>query len=410
MNRREKETRQRKRVDASAWAKEKDGTGATSIKLEGVEPYKLEVGVHQVDFMPYIAGKRNRKADEGFEHFECTYGVHRVPMPSGSKEWYLCSWDCFKKPCAICKWMQQNGRTADPELLKALKVSTRHLWIVNDKPGDTKNKLKVLDTNHFNKGSGFGEMMKDAMNAVPKNAMFADLEKGLIVQLTVKEDTYPGGKYNKVTRIDFLPRDYEYPESMLDKAPCLDEFLVEPDYDSLEELMNQSSPDDEEHDNHDQDEEETPPVRRRQPAAEENEDEPEEPVTRRRRPAEDEETEEEPTPPKRKGKSVKEYGMKLHDFVMYENPETEEEVECEIIKISADGLTMVLEDQDGQSFPGVRPDKVTLCDTPETAEEEETPAPRDKGKPTGKKSAPVEEEDVDWEEEEEPDPKPHRRR
>ena len=424
MNRKDKEKRERKKVDAGTWAKEQEkGSGSTVVKLpEGVEFYKPELGSHAVDFMPYVTGENNPNADEGFEHFECTYNAHKLPSPNG-QEWHLCSWACFKKPCEICKWMKENGRSADPELMKAMRLTTRHLWVVNDKPGNTKNPLKVFDTNHFNKGMGFGEMLADAINAVPKYKNFSDLEKGLTLQLTVKEQSFPSGKtvvkYKAVTRIDFLPRDYEYPEEMLDKAPCLDACLVESNQKELAILMNQSSDSGEEEHEPEEIDNTPPAARRRAPVEEEKTEETEEeetPAPRKRKlvPVDEEEVEEEEPKPTPKGtKTAKSLGLKVHDFVMHIDPETEEAVECEILKISEDGTKLLLEGDDGQSYPSVRVEKVKLCAKPgdEIEEEEDEPEPRKGSKAQVKKPPVDEEEETEEETEWEDEPvKPKRRK
>lgn len=272
MNNREKVKREVRKTDAKAWAKQQDRAfEPTAIKLpEGVEYYKLDLGTPVVDFMPFITGKGNPRADAGFEHFEREYSAHRVPMPGGQTSLFLCLWVCFKKPCPICKWMQEC-RNVDQETLKKLKPQVRHLWLVNDKPGDTKNKAKVFDSNHFNRGIGFGEMVADAINSVAKYASFTDLVGGMSVQLTVKEQSMPGRKFNAVTRIDFLAREYDYPEDMLEKAICLDDCLIEMKYDDLKRVIEQGGEAPVAH--HDSDNGEEEPIKaRRKLASEDPED------------------------------------------------------------------------------------------------------------------------------------------
>src|SRR6266852_5705396 len=102
MNRREKDKKKKRLTNASGWAKEQDkGFVSTSIQLpDGIENYKLEVGIHLVDVMPYRVGKGNPRADEGMVHFEREFIVHRVPAP-GKKmpDSYCCAWQCFEEKC-----------------------------------------------------------------------------------------------------------------------------------------------------------------------------------------------------------------------------------------------------------------------------------------------------------------------
>lgn len=240
-SRNEKKRAERRKVDAREWAQQQEkGFEPTAVKLpEGVELFKPSPGVYRVDFLPYRAGRFNMRADEGFEHFECQYDAHRIPSPDGRTRLYCCLKATFGENCPICQMIARGG--LDPETVKALKVTTRHLWNVNDKPGDMKNPIKVFDTNHYNRGLGFGEMMAEAINSDEDYANFSDLENGLTLVLTVKEQTFPGGKFNAVTRIDFKPRKYTYDEDILDRVITLDECLVKTPADKLKELVMQDS-------------------------------------------------------------------------------------------------------------------------------------------------------------------------
>lgn len=419
MNRKDKEKRERKKQDMGAWAKEPDkGFVSHSIRLpDGFEAYKLEVGTHIVDFMPSISGSRNPGADEDYEVCKCEYWVHRIPSSNGFGTPYCCASECFNKPCAVCRLLMK--RDLDEGLRKSMRVNHRILFTVNDKPGDTKNKLKIFDIYHKNRGQGFGEMLKELVLQDPQYEKFWELNSGLSVRLTVKEFAMPGGnKHNAVTRIDFVRRDYDYPESMLDKAPCLDDCLVDTPYKELEELLAPGESESKEPD--EVVDEDAEPVTRRRVVEEEETEEPEEeetPAPRKRKPApveeEEAEIEEEPEPVKKGTKTAKSLGLKLHDFVMYIDPESEESVECEILKISEDGTKLLLENDDGQSYPDVRVEKVKPCAKPgdevEEEESEEEPAPR-KGSKTQVKKPPVEieeeeTEDTDWGEDEPVKPK-----
>lgn len=243
LNRREKEKQKTRRMNAAGWAKQQEqGRGeSTAVRLPpGTEFYKLEAGLHRVDFMPFIAGEFNKRADKGMPHFEREFDIHWVPGPDGKNRPYCCLWSCWKEPCPVCKWCNENAKSTNPtdaELAKSMRAKTRHLWLVNDKPGNADNPLKVLETNHYNKGKGFGEQIGEAIGTVRGGDTFGELEGGITTQLKVVEDTYPGGKYLLVSRIDFIERDYDYPEEVLDKAPCLDDCLMRLSYKELDKVL-----------------------------------------------------------------------------------------------------------------------------------------------------------------------------
>jgi hypothetical protein len=247
--RREKEKQQTKRSKAREWAdqeEKKSGGGATCVSLpEGVEWLKIPAKNDKAlvwDFVPYRAGARNPHADEGNTHWCLKFTSHRVPGTDGQGRPYVCARETFNRKCAVCDWLRQHSRTADEDLLKELKAKPRILFVVNDKPGDKKNPLKVFETHIYNRGTGYGELIKDAIGAIPETEDEPDcfpfsLEGGRSVQMKVSEDTFNRQPYGKVTRIDLVERDYDYPESLVDAAPCLDDCLVEPDYDELWSLL-----------------------------------------------------------------------------------------------------------------------------------------------------------------------------
>lgn len=387
MDRREREARKSKgKTDAKAWAEQQDrGYEPTALKLpDGVEFYKLEPGTHAIDFMPYIVGKGNKRADEGFEHFEREYVAHRIPGPDGRVKYYCCRWETFKKKCPV-EILTQNGTINDPELIKKLKGTVRHLWVVNDKPGDKKNKLKVFDTNHYNRGMGFGEMLADALNSVPKYAKFSDLKGGLTLQLTVKEQTFPGGKYNAVTRIDFLPRDYDYPDSMLEAAPCLDDCLVDIGYDEMIKVLTHEETDDDDRkpDTKDDGDDDKPVSRK--PSNDDDDDpvdDDDKPAPTKRKPVDDEGDDDDDTP---KEKTAKECGLKEGMTVIYDGEK------CTITRISGDGTSLTLEDPDENIIKAVSPESVKLLKTAKPVDDED-----DDDKPIKpKKKPPVDDDDGD---------------
>lgn len=235
-----KDREKNKRTVARDWAKKQDkGFEPMCVKLpDGITFFKLDrLGPIQVDFLCYKVGEGNPRADPGMEHFEREYQAHRIPTPTGVRP--FCCRKIFGKPCAVCDWLVKNGSSADPDLVKRMRAVTRHLWVVNDKPGDPDNPLKVFDSGHYNKGIGFGEQMAEAIQCLGEDEDPFALEKGYTAHMTVKEQSFPGVKYNGVTRIDFKRRAKDYPPDMIDKAPCLDECLADPGYDYVKQLLEQ---------------------------------------------------------------------------------------------------------------------------------------------------------------------------
>lgn len=371
-------------ASAQDWAKSQASGEATAVKLpEGVEWFKLELGTHKVDFMPYVTTD-NPQADPGFAHFVRRYSIHRVPGPDGRARPYCCLFENWKDPCPICQYLNSGG--ADKETIDAMRVKTRLLFLINDRPGKTKINWKVLDTYHFNRGTGFGELLADAIQALGEGAEPFALKDGFSVQMLIKEQTMPGVKFNAATRIDLVKRDYDYPGELLDKAPCLDEMLIHAGYKELQKVLGLSK-------GGDGDEEEAPRTRKVKRDVEEDSDLEERApkASRNGQAEEDSELEEEGEDP-----TAKELGLKIGMEVEYKGEE------YTIKKISGDGTSLTLEDEDGELVKAVAPkdvkvqdDKGSPVEEDSELEEEVRPALKKKGK------AKVVAEDSDLEEDEE---------
>ncbi len=382
--------KRRKLPPASDWARDAaQGRGSKHLKLpEGVELYKLEIGEHEVDFMPYLVGKNNPRADKGLPHYVREYRCHALPGPDGKSSKYCCRADCFGEPCPPCKLIGKGGLSK--ELYDTLKQKFRMLWLINDKPGATdprKIKWKVLDIHHYNRGHGFGELMADAINILRrKGGDPFDLEEGFTAILTVKEQSMPGSKFNDVTRIDFTKRDYSYPEEVYDHAPCLDAMLVDPTVEGLAKVLESGedipdAPDSEEGKPWvADDDEDDKPVSRSRPA-------------RREEPDEDEDEDDEPKAKAKDAdngheqKTAKELGLKAGDIVTHRK-----HGECKIVRVSKDGTSLVLEDNDDHEFPGIPADsvkKVPVADDDEDGDDEDEddkPKAKAKAKPAARKA------------------------
>lgn len=396
--RKDREREKARRTSARDWAGKQDQSGgSTCVKLpEGVEFYKLEVGTHKLDFLPFITGKNNPRADEGMEHFERTYEAHRIATPDGHRL-YACRKSCFGKRCAVCDWLVKNGGTADQELVKDMRAKTRHLWLVNAKPGETKKPVvKVLDTGHFNRGMGFGELMVDAINSLDEGVDPFVLENGYTATLTVKEQVMPRGKYNAVTRIDLRPHSYDYPSDLLDKLPCLDDMLVDVGYDDLRKLLDPESAQD---DDRNGDDDHDAPVSHRKPAAKDDDDDDDDNTPAQRKGGKAKPDDDDDDTPA-KGKTAKELGLKVGDYV--DHPE---HGECKIIRISGDGTSLKLEDEDDEVHSAISPESVTKVkladDKDDDDDDDDTPAAR-----RGGKTKPDDDDDDDGDDQDDDDDEP----
>lgn len=348
-----KERQERRKSDASAWAAKEDTRfERTAVKLpDGVKFMKFpSPGVYELDVIPYVVpeGARNPNADDGFEHFEREYHVHRIPGPDGRNKLYCCAWKNFRKQCYVCQWMKEHGVTLDEKTKKDMNPQVRHLWNVIDL-ADKDKKIQVLDTNHYNRGFGFGEMVKDAIANNPKYARFANLQGGYTWRLTVKEQSMPGAKFNGVVRIDFDRREHAYDENMLEKAVVLDKCLLEPNEDELNEILNQGggkadAPADDDRPARRRDDDDDAPAPKAKTSRKSRDDDDDEPAAKESPKAATKDA------PKTAGeKTAEQLGYKVGDLVMHKG------IEYKIIRVSEDGTKLKLEDEDNERVSGVSP-------------------------------------------------------
>ena len=288
---RQRESRDKRRSAAVSWAEDATSSGPSYLKLpKGIEFYQITKGEHRFDLIPYVT-KNNPKADEGFPHFVRQFEIYKIPRGDDKFDRFVVPSELgLKDPIAAAK---RDGRLGKEES-DVLRAQRRVLFLVNDKPGDPKNPLKVLDAVFFNRKLGFGEQLAVAINAMRSRYGEgfdpSSLDEGMTVQILTADE-----KYRSVSRIDFLPRKYKYPESVLTEATCLDVMLGVPDPDEMERLSFGGPRIDEVEDEDEEDEEPIPPASSNGKAAKKKpvkDDEPED----------DDDEEEEESPPPKKGK------------------------------------------------------------------------------------------------------------
>ena len=291
---------------------EERGRGAAYGYLtlpQGSKVFKVEPGSRvTLDILPYIVSdpKHPDNSDQveinaGDIWYKRPFRLHR--NVGVDKQSIVCP-TSFGKRCPICNYRADRMRTGAPKTeTDPLRASERNLYVVV--PFDSKefdSKPHIWDISNF----CFQSMLGEELDESEENAAFANLEDGLSLKIRFSEEVIGTGKktnkFAKVSRIDFVEREEQYDESILDKVPDLDKVLTCMDYDALEKKFLEL--DDGADSDSDDSEDEKPkrpakPARskaKKEPEPEEDEDEPEE------EPEEDED--EPPKKPTRKGKTA----------------------------------------------------------------------------------------------------------
>jgi hypothetical protein len=305
----------RKKASVKAWA-ETSGESSGHLHLPAdVKLFKLkQTGNVKIDIIPYVVGKGNPHADEGMEHFERTFYIHSNLGPDG-RETAVCNYKTFNKRCLFCEEMNRlrnNGVQWDDR--KGLNFKMRHLFRVIDY-ANKDARIQVWETGHT---KTFGEQLQHKISAVEEYENFSELSGGMSLILGVVEDSFNGNKYNKVGNIELVKRKFDYPESMLEEEPNLDQ-CIRPISDK--DAMRLLSPGVEEDTTEDDDD--APPVRTKaktrppeddetpsrtraksKPADDDDEDAPPVKSSKSRKPADDEDDDPPVKPAKAKAKPV----------------------------------------------------------------------------------------------------------
>lgn len=229
MNAREREQQFQRRQSAADLAEESGGYSPTSFKTPtGLKRYKFVKDIQSFDVIPFLASAlefKNPKADPGQPVWRRTLGRHKIPDASGRRsQLYLCLDETFEKSCPICDFVRKN-RGLSQEWQNYFRSQRRLVLLVNDKPGDTSNPLKLLDAAWYNREVGFGQQLANAIKMQkPEWDYFWDWDQGegRTVRVLCTDE-----KWAKIGSISMVKRNYSYPYSLIESAPCLDDcFLV----------------------------------------------------------------------------------------------------------------------------------------------------------------------------------------
>jgi len=260
---------------------------------KGVSVFTPEPGSKNVllDFMPYVVQDPKHPdldvedgiAIPGSLWYKRPYKVHR--NVGVDNDTVVCP-TSVKKPCPICEHRAKRIKEgdADKEELKALKASMRNLYCVipvNNKKFEAIP--HVFDISQFL----FQELLNEELKENQDNGVFPDLEEGKTVKIRFDSSTIGSSKpFAEASRIDFVERDEQYDEAILEDVPNLDNLLSIMSYKDIEAKFFEIE------------EEET--GGRLKPEAEEEEEEEEEPRPTSRKhtskPKPEKEEEEEETP------------------------------------------------------------------------------------------------------------------
>jgi len=384
--------------------------GATHLNIpSGVELFTPEPGkTYRMDMSLYKVGKHNPFCrNEGWLYYELTYYIHGRVGPNN--EVYCCPSKMRREPCPICEYRAKLENAGPPkgegrsewwkrEVLPFMPKE-RQLWLPHVR-GNDDEKVMLWDVSHFTFGKLLDQLRKAGSEDEDYKREFDDPKGGACLAVTFTEESGGGFTFTKAVGIEFKSRPKGMNPALLDHGIDLESVPIVASYDDIKRAFYQEEPDD-----HSEPEKSQPKGRK---ASE---------------PADDDDFDDEPekAPPKKSAGKAEKAADVPPKIVVGQKVRHRKLGVCEVLKVSGDGTSLVLEDEDGnphkaQDAKDVRP--IEDEPKPKAKASKSVPPPDDddddgwdnEPKPSGKaKSKPAARDEDDWDDDEpNDDPKPAR--
>lgn len=212
------------------------GRGRSVIdKSLDIQPLRLKDGDHALDIIPYIAGKHDEQPGDPAYTFE--YWYHRDVGPGNV--WALCLAETFGQACPICE-DRQRKRENDEGGWEKLWPKRRNLYnVFCYDHGEEDKGVQILDISwhYLEKHLAKRSDKKNRSTGKSKVINFSspDQKEGKTVTFEI-EPAKSKNDYAEFLNHDFDDRDYDISKKTLSQAHVLDEIIVIPTYEEVEEM------------------------------------------------------------------------------------------------------------------------------------------------------------------------------
>lgn len=219
---------------------------------DNVKFFKPKEKLNKIVIVPYeITSKlhplvKSGRAEIGDLDYIMDVFVHRYMGPDNAD--ILCPKKTYGKPCPLCDMGNALYNDGDKDAAKEFYASRRATYnVLAVEKGELSEELQVFDVSHFLFEKELIEEANDCSDGddiIP----FADLEDGSIIKFRMSIDK--NGQYEtpKYKSFDFLDREEELNEALVDEAVSFDKALVLLTPDEIMALYNGADDDDEEED------------------------------------------------------------------------------------------------------------------------------------------------------------------
>lgn len=198
-----------------------------------LQKWKVGEGAHELDVIPFFAGKNVPGANQDDGVYKLDMWVH---MKVGAiNENYVCPLKNFNKPCPICEYIDQND--LDTEEWKKVAPKRRtvfQIWVHDDAKEEAKG-IQIWECAHFIFDMNVSEISKAAPSQGGVEA-WTDLEEGKSVVFTRKGT---GQKNTRFYGHRFVDRRQQIPDEIIDQTiDNLDDYIkMQPTYDEIYETF-----------------------------------------------------------------------------------------------------------------------------------------------------------------------------
>ncbi|MFA5397862.1 MAG: hypothetical protein WC346_17765 [Methanogenium sp.] len=192
---------------------------------------------HEINIIPYLAGKNNPNVKEGEPVYNLELFVHRQIGPANDN--YICLSKSYGKACPVCDLREKliKEDCEDEELLRSLKPSKRVIYniVCLDSPKDIKKGVQVFETSQY-----LFEKPLIEQATLPKKGgfvPFSDPDEGTKVYFKKKGK----GLKTEFTSFQFPAREEEeekVTDELLSAAFCIENYLHIPTYDEVAKSLN----------------------------------------------------------------------------------------------------------------------------------------------------------------------------
>jgi hypothetical protein len=213
--------------------------------------YKPKEGTNKLNVIPFEAKTKNHPAVKSGEleigdlDIFLDLWVHRNVGPSEAT--VVCPKKNFNKFCPLCAENKRLYDDGDKDGAKAFRATRRSFFNVQPIIKGEVQDLEVWEVSHYN----FTKLLVEEANECADGddiINYADPEEGKVIKVRFGEESIGKTKYLQASRIDFLEREEEIDDDLIDQAISFDEGLVILSEEQIEKIMYGADEDEEDDD------------------------------------------------------------------------------------------------------------------------------------------------------------------